>query len=164
MARLQMGSPLDLDRRPMDLVRLTREVVSEHQQATDRHVLTLETRESEVVGLWDARRLGRVFSNLLDNAIKYSPQGGPIEVRLWRDADWAAVEVADHGMGIPDGQQDRIFERFQRATNVTTRIGGTGIGLASARHILESHGGFMSVTSQEGTGSTFTVRLPITLE
>jgi PAS domain S-box-containing protein len=164
MARLQMGSPLDLDRRPMDLVRLTREVVSEHQQATDRHVLTLETRESEVIGRWDALRLGRVFSNLLDNAIKYSPQGGPIEVRLWRDADWAAVEVADHGMGIPDGQQDRIFERFQRATNVTTRIGGTGIGLASARHILESHGGFMSVTSQEGTGSTFTVRLPITLE
>jgi PAS domain S-box-containing protein len=164
LARLQMGSPLDLDRRPMDLVRLLREVVSEHQQATDRHVLNLETHETEVVGLWDARRLGRAFSNVLDNAVKYSPQGGPIDVRLRRDAEWAAVEVADHGMGIPDDQLDRIFERFQRATNVTTRIGGTGIGLASVRHILESHGGFISVTSQEGTGSTFTVRLPIALE
>jgi signal transduction histidine kinase len=143
---------------------LLREVVSEHQQATDRHVLNLETHETEVVGLWDARRLGRAFSNVLDNAVKYSPQGGPIDVRLRRDAEWAAVEVADHGMGIPDDQLDRIFERFQRATNVTTRIGGTGIGLASVRHILESHGGFISVTSQEGTGSTFTVRLPIALE
>jgi len=164
LARLQMGSPLDLDRQPMDLVRLTREVVSEHQLTTDRHTLNLETLETELVGVWDARRLGRVLSNLLDNAIKYSPQGGPIEVRLSRDGEWANVEVADRGMGIPIDQQERVFERFQRATNVTTRIGGTGIGLASARHILESHGGFISVTSQEGTGSTFTLRLPIALE
>ena len=164
LARLQMGSPLDLDRQPMDLVQLTREVVSEHQQTTDRHTLTLETLETEVVGLWDARRLGRVVSNLLDNAIKYSPQGGPILVRLWREGDWAAVEVADHGIGIPNDQQDRVFERFQRASNVATRIGGTGIGLASVRHILQSHGGFITARSQEGVGSTFTVRLPITLE
>ena len=116
------------------------------------------------MGVWDARRLGRVLSNLLDNAIKYSPQGGPIEVRLARDGQWASLEVADHGLGIPIDQQDRVFERFQRASNVLTRIGGTGIGLASVRHILESHGGFITVTSQEGAGSTFTVRLPIALE
>ena len=164
LARLQMGSPLDLDRKPTDLVRLTREVVSEHQQATDRHTLRLDTRETELVGLWDARRLGRVLSNLLDNAVKYSPRGGPIEVRLRREGDWAAVEVSDHGIGIPPDEQDRIFERFQRATNVAARITGTGIGLASARHILESHGGYITVSSQEGAGSTFMVRLPIALE
>ena len=164
LARLQMGSPLDLDRQPMDLVKLTREVVSEHQQTTDRHTLTLETPETELVGLWDARRLGRVLSNLLENAIKYSPQGGPILVRVSRQGEWAAIDVTDRGIGIPGDQQERVFERFQRASNVATRIGGTGIGLASVRHILQSHGGFITAASQEGAGSTFSVRLPIALE
>jgi signal transduction histidine kinase len=164
LARLQMGSPLDLDRQLTDLVRLTREVVSEHQQATDRHSLSLDAPDGELVGLWDARRLGRVVSNLLDNATKYSPEGGPIQVRLRREGDWAVIEVSDAGIGIPSDEQERIFERFQRATNVATRISGTGIGLASARHILDSHGGSIAVDSHEGAGSTFIVRLPIALE
>ena len=117
-----------------------------------------------MIGTFDTRRLGRVLSNLLDNAVKYSPDGGPIVVRLGRDGNSAVLQVVDRGIGIPGQDRDRIFERFQRASNVEQRIGGTGIGLASARHIVESHGGSIGVESEEGDGATFTVRLPIDLE
>ncbi len=100
----------------------------------------------------------------MKHAVKYSPDGGPIDVRLRRDGDWAAIDVIDHGIGIPEGDHGRIFERFQRASNVEQRIGGTGIGLASAWHILNSHGGTITVKSHVGNGTTFTVRLPIGLE
>ena len=166
LTRLHMGRPLDLERSPTDLVELAREVIAEQQPNTERHTLSLETSEHQLVGLWDARRLRRVLTNLIDNSIKYSPQGGRVVVALRREAEpdgrqWACVEVRDEGIGIPADELDRIFERFHRASNVEGRIGGTGIGLASARHILENHAGTLSVSSQEGVGSTFTLRLPI---
>src|SRR6266849_3859536 len=164
LASLQMGRRLDLNRQPADLVELAREVAQERQLATERHTIDVAAREQRLIGLWDGRRLGRVLANLLDNAVKYSPDGGPIDVRLQRDGDWVAIDVTDHGIGIPEADQRRIFERFQRASNVEQRIGGTGIGLASAWHILDSHGGTITVKSQEGSGTTFTVRLPIGLE
>jgi signal transduction histidine kinase len=77
------------------------------------------------------------------------------------DAGWALLTVADQGLGIPAEDLTRIFERFQRGSNVSGRITGTGIGLASARHSVESHGGAISVASEVGNGSTFTVRLPV---
>lgn len=161
LARMQMGRPLDLDRQSADLVRLVREVADEHQNATEQHSLHLEAEEPELLGTWDTRRLGRVFSNLLDNAVKYSPDGGPIVVRVRRDGDRAVIQVIDQGIGIPRAEQGRIFERFQRASNAERRVVGTGIGLASARHILDGHGGTIEVASEEGSGATFTVRLPI---
>ncbi|HEV7662562.1 MAG TPA: ATP-binding protein [Chloroflexota bacterium] len=163
-ARMQMGRPLDLDRQLADLVRITHEVAQEQQQSTERHTIQVESSLSELIGLWDARRLGRVLSNLLDNAVKYSPEGGPVTVRVRRDGDAAIVEVSDSGIGIPQNDQRRIFERFQRASNVERRIGGTGIGLASARHILDGHGATIEVISREGSGATFSIRLPIGLE
>jgi PAS domain S-box-containing protein len=161
LASMQMGRPLELDRQPADLVELAREVAEEQQLATERHTIRLESLEAQLIGQWDGRRLRRVLANLLDNAIKYSPDGGPIELRVHRDEDGAAIDVIDHGIGIPNGDQRRIFERFQRASNVEPRIVGTGIGLASVQHILDSHGGTITVHSQEGSGTTFTVRLPI---
>jgi PAS domain S-box-containing protein len=164
LASLRMGRRLDLNRQPADLVELAREVAQERQLATERHTIRVDGPEARLIGLWDERRLGRVLANLLDNAVKYSPDGGPIDVRLQRDGDWVAIDVTDHGIGIPEHDQQRIFERFQRASNVEERIGGTGIGLASAWHILDSHGGTITVHSQEGSGTTFTVRLPIGIE
>jgi len=149
---------------PADLIELARDVAQERQLATERHTIRVEGPEPPLVGLWDERRLGRVLANLLDNAVKYSPDGGPIDVRLQREGDWVAIDVTDQGIGIPDEDKPRIFERFQRASNVEQRIGGTGIGLASVRHIVDSHGGSITVRSQEGSGTTFTVRLPIGLE
>jgi signal transduction histidine kinase len=116
-------------------------------------------------GDWDAARLGRVLANLLANAIKYSPQGGPITVDLKREemdaGAFAVLAVRDQGLGIPAEDLPRIFEPFQRARNVVGRIGGSGLGLASVRQIVEQHGGTIAVTSEGGAGSTFTVRLPL---
>jgi PAS domain S-box-containing protein len=161
LTREQMGQLLDLDRQPTDLVALAREVASEHQQATERHVVEVRADADQVIGQWDARRLGRVLSNLLDNAIKYSPDGGSIAVHVQTDGNWASVSVSDSGLGIPPSELDDVFERFQRGSNVAQRIGGTGIGLASVRQIVENHGGSVAAHSHEGAGSTFVVRLPL---
>jgi signal transduction histidine kinase len=123
----------------------------------------VEAAEDELVGLWDTMRLARVLGNLLDNAIKYSPAGGTITVALGRDeraeGAWAMLAVRDQGMGIPAADLPHIFERFHRGSNVVGRI--AGIGLATARQIVEQHGGTITVESRPNKGSTFTVRLPL---
>lgn len=165
LTQLQMGRSLELDRAPTDLIAVVREVVAEHQQLSARHALRVETSEPALVGDWDKRRLMRVLGNLLENAMKYSPGGGPIVVSVRRDADGleerAILAVRDPGIGIPAEDLPTIFERFRRAANVLGRIAGAGIGLASARFIVESHGGAIAVESHEGEGSTFMVRLPL---
>jgi signal transduction histidine kinase len=161
---MQMGRPLDLNRQPIDLVALAREAVVEHQQRSERHQLSLESSVSELIGRWDARRLARVLGNLLDNALKYSPNGGAIRVAVSRDDGPPGVgvlTVQDQGVGIPEEDLGRIFERFQRGANVIGEIAGTGVGLASARHIVESHGGTITAASRQRRGATFTVRLPL---
>jgi signal transduction histidine kinase len=122
----------------------------------------LEAAEPGLVGSWDVRRLERVLANLLENAVKYSPDGGEIVVRVARDdADSTAVlQVADTGVGIPAADLPHVFERFYRAGNVG-EIQGTGIGLAGVRQIVEQHAGSIAVESCPGIGSTFTVRLPL---
>jgi signal transduction histidine kinase len=162
IARLEAGHSLDLDRRPTDLVALANRIVADHQRSTKRHRITVDAQASEVVGEWDAVRLARVLDNLLGNAVKYSPEGGQISVRVTGDDSWAVLTVADEGLGIAVADVARIFERFQRGRNVAGRVAGSGVGLAGVRHVVEQHGGTVSVESQEGVGSTFTVRLPLT--
>jgi signal transduction histidine kinase len=121
-----------------------------------------------LVGCWDADRLGQVIGNLLTNAIKYSPEGGTVDVTLARaeddDGAWAHLSVRDRGLGIPAEDRPRLFERFHRGSNVVGRIVGTGIGLASAARIVRQHGGSIGVESEEGRGSTFTVTLPLSVD
>jgi PAS domain S-box-containing protein len=165
LAHLEMGRSLELQCTPTDIIDLLRAVVAEHQQASTRHDLRLGSDEARMMGNWDGRRLARVLGNLIDNAIKYSPDGGRIDVRVLREEvgtqEYAVVAVQDSGIGIPADDTARVFERFERASNVPGRIAGTGIGLASARSIVESHGGSIGVQSYAGQGSTFTIRLPL---
>jgi PAS domain S-box-containing protein len=162
LARMEVGRPLDLERRPADLVGLVAEVRREQQVLHDRHTLLLISGDERLVAEVDAGRLSRVLANLVDNAVKYSPDGGEVILRVQSGDDgWAIIDVEDHGIGIPAADRDRVFERFQRASNVQGRIGGTGIGLASARHIVESHGGTIEVESREGEGSLFRIRVPL---
>jgi signal transduction histidine kinase len=163
VTRLQMGALLALDRRPTDLVALARCVIG-RQHDLD-HRLMLETELENLVVTVDPDRIERVLDNLVGNALKYSPAGGTIVVRVARtddeDTARALLVVQDAGLGIPASDLPHIFERYYRAGNVRGRIVGTGIGLASVRQIVEQHGGEVAVESREGHGTTVTVRLPL---
>jgi PAS domain S-box-containing protein len=163
---LQAGHTVPLAREPVDLVALARAVVAEQRQATECPTLVLEATTSALIGRWDGARLERVLTNLIGNAVKYSPNGGTVTVRVGGEADdaghaWAVLEVHDQGLGIPATDLPHIFESFRRGGNVPGHIPGMGIGLASARQIVAQHGGQIHAASTEGHGSTFTIRLPL---
>jgi signal transduction histidine kinase len=166
VARLPLQGTRSLSTGPADLVALARRVAQEQQQTTTRHQVSLQTEVSSLPGVWDEARLDRAIGNLVVNAIKYSPEGGQITISARRErdplgSDWAVLSVQDEGLGIPRADLPRIFDRFYRGSNVTDQASGTGIGLASARQIIEEHGGTIAVESTEREGSTFTVRLPL---
>ncbi len=108
------------------------------------------------------KRLEQVFTNLIENAIKYTPAGGSVRVRYLEGGSAVTVEVADSGIGMPSESLPRIFERFYRVDKSRSReMGGTGLGLAIVKHCVRAHNGRVSVRSEEGTGTTFSVTLPI---
>lgn len=145
-----------------DLVALSRSTVSELQMVTEMHELALETDLDSLVGYWDEGRLEQVLINLVDNAIKYSPKGGPVVVRVERVDGMAHLSVTDRGIGISPESQRRLFERFYRAHEDRMAIGGLGLGLYLSSEIIRRHGGQIGVNSDVGKGSTFWFRLPIT--
>jgi signal transduction histidine kinase len=165
MAQLRMGKPFDLRRARTDLAALARQAVASHQQLSEGRPFVLEGATDEMAGWWDAERLRRMLANLLDNAVKYSPHDGEISMHLAREDEaagsWAVLTVQDHGLGIPAAEIAHVFERFRRGANVAGHIAGSGIGLASAKDIVERHGGAITIESQEGSGTTVTVRLPV---
>lgn len=109
-----------------------------------------------------AQRLRQLLGNLIDNAIKYTPDRGTISLSLFRDGEWARLEVADTGIGIAPEHLPHIFDRFYRVDKARSRTGGgTGLGLAIAKGIAEQHGGRVLVTSEPGKGSVFTVWLKL---
>lgn len=167
LTRMQAGKPLDLDLKLVDAISLVERIAAEHRGSTERHQVEVRALEKELTGRWDEVRLARAVSNLIGNAIKFSPAGGVVRITVLRDAtdsEWVVVEVADQGIGIPEADQEHVFARFHRASNVVGKIPGTGIGLASVRQIVEQHGGTISVESKEGSGSTFKVRLPLDIQ
>ena len=146
----------------IDLGRVLVEVVSTNQHAAKRQGLGLSlTGSAELLMRGDRAQLVSMFSNLVDNAIKYSEAGGVVLVESATQGDEILVTVTDHGIGIAERDQKRIFERFYRVDKARSRAtGGTGLGLSIVRHIVLEHGGSINVRSEEGVGSTFTVRMP----
>jgi two-component system sensor histidine kinase VicK len=168
IARLQMGRALILQRRRTDLVALAQTVADQHKQRSKKHRIRVAAALPQIVGDWDDVRLQRAFSNLLDNAIKYSPSGGDVTITLDTSSpDGAALAIAtvtDHGIGIPEADLPHVFERFYRAGNVAPNMHGTGIGLAGVKQIVEQHSGSVEVKSEEGNGTSITVLLPLSAE
>jgi two-component system sensor histidine kinase SenX3 len=114
---------------------------------------------AELVG--NPRQMVSALGNLVENAVKYSDSGSTVELEAAVDGPWVDLVVRDHGIGIPAGDLDRIFERFYRVDKARSRAtGGTGLGLSIVRHVAANHGGTVTVDSREGEGSTFTLRLP----
>jgi two-component system phosphate regulon sensor histidine kinase PhoR len=125
--------------------------------------LELPDRLSRIVG--DPDYVERAISNLIDNAIKYSPEGGDICVTVSVEAEFVVIEVADNGIGIPPHDLSRVFERFYRVDRSRSReMGGTGLGLSIVKHVAQAHGGAIDVTSTPGVGSTFRLKLPVPSE
>ncbi len=123
--------------------------------------LTVTVPPQDYVLVGDERRLLSAIMNLVSNAIKYSPNGGPVNITLSDNGDHVLVRVEDHGLGIAEEHLPRLFQRFYRVqTPETRRIDGTGLGLAIVKTIVEKHGGHVSVESIEGKGSVFGFSLP----
>jgi PAS domain S-box-containing protein len=157
------GRGLEFRPQPVDVAALCEQLLEEGRNAARRASPTrLETCEGVGVRLVDEKLLRHALGNLLANAFKYSPEGGSVTLKLDTDADALVFHVADQGIGIPQEDQGRLFERFHRARNVGG-IEGTGLGLAIVRQCIELHGGRVEVESRVGAGSTFTVRIPAPL-
>lgn len=145
---------------PCDLVQLAAGML-DRMRAGVPHGLALRAEEP-VVGEWDGRRLEQVLLNLISNAVKYSPDGGDVVVTVAVDGREARITVADQGIGIPEEQQDRLFEPYYRAPDASARgIGGLGLGLSVCKAIVDAHGGRIWVESKPGKGSRFVVALPV---
>jgi len=165
LVRRQADPTLELNRAPTDLAELLQRVTSELTELSRGQVVEIETDGVPVIGDWDAVRLERAIANILGNAFKYNSASGRVIVRLGiEDSPQGRVAfcaVTDEGIGIPEADLARIFDRFARGSNVAGRITGTGVGLTIVRQIVEQHGGTIDVTSAVGRGSTFTIRLPL---
>lgn len=170
IARLRTGQAIELTRSRVDLIALVQGAAARHQTNSEDHELSVALGQlggNDLVGNWDEGRLDRVLDNLLGNAVKFSPKGGPVKLTLALESgdspsrSWAVMRLSDQGMGIPADDLPHVFDWFRRASNARGQIAGTGIGLAAARQIVEMHGGTLSVQSKEGEGCTFTCRLPL---
>ena len=161
LSRIQTGH-FTLQSQPVDLWALARRVVDEARPALERHTLELSCTGDSFIVEGDELRLEQVIQNLLQNAIKYSPDGGLITVRVEQRDNQASLAISDQGIGIPEAAQAQLFQRFYRAANTDgSPIAGMGIGLYVVKEIVTRHGGTVEVSSVEGKGSTFTVRLPL---
>ncbi|MDZ4720776.1 MAG: CHASE3 domain-containing protein [Roseiflexaceae bacterium] len=161
VTRLETGQ-LSLASTTLDLRVLVYQAVSEIEPNLTNHTIIYTAPEQALMIMGDALRLEQVLQNLIQNAVKYSPNGGLVNVSVRQEDAYACVDVVDQGIGIPQASQAHLFTRFYRASNVDTQeIRGLGIGLYVVKEIVTLHGGTIMVTSQEGVGSTFTLRLPI---
>jgi signal transduction histidine kinase len=144
----------------VDMATLLREEAQLYNQQSSKHEVEVEIEHAPLPVMGNPDRLRQVIGNLISNAIKYSPQGGVVEVSADGGNGSVRVEVRDEGMGIPLSQQPQIFTKFFRGDAPASGITGTGLGLAVSRDIVESHGGRIGFTSAEGEGTTFFVELP----
>ncbi|USR91017.1 ATP-binding protein [Phormidium yuhuli AB48] len=145
---------------PLDLVAFIQEIIAEFEPLSEnKHQLQFQYEPIPETPVLDKILLRHILANLLINAIKYSPEGGVITLTLQPIPKGIEVQVADHGLGIPEADLCHLFDRHQRASNVS-RIPGTGLGLYISQKAVECHGGSISVESQVGEGTTFSVKLP----
>ncbi len=161
----RLESQTDWSRRmPVDLPVLTRKVIEMLNPLADKkhHTLTLQIDEHlpKIMAIPDY--LGRAISNLIENAIKYTPDNGSITVNVARNGEWVLIKVIDTGIGIPADDLRRVFERFYRVDRSRSReMGGTGLGLSIVKHVAQAHRGSVEASSTPGKGSTFTFRIPL---
>lgn len=156
---------LQLTKRPIDLRDVVHHTIDDFSVHTGVHSLHVDICAEPLPIYGDAGRIGTIIRNLLDNAVRYSPEGGRITVAVRAEGDHGEVTVSDEGIGIAEPDMARLFERFGRiVTPENSQIAGTGLGLHLSRELARLHGGDIDVESCEGRGSTFRVRLPLSTQ
>lgn len=163
VSRIETGRKFNLEKKPTDIATMIRSVAAESSATAGQRRVTLDVSKipDGLLRDVDEHKIREVFTNLVGNAIKYSAEGGRVEIGVARAGKKAgAIYVKDGGIGIPAEQQDKIFQKFFRASNVEAKKEGTGLGLYLAKAIVEKHGGSIWFESQEGKGTTFYVALP----
>ena len=159
-SKIQAGR-LDYEEEPVDLDALVHETVEMLQASSPKHILRVSGATHAVI-LGDKDRLGQVFTNLITNAVKYSPQANSVDIILSTSEKAALISVRDYGVGIASTHQKHIFDRFYRVHDSSNKtFKGLGMGLYISHDIVKRHGGDLTVESEEGKGSTFTVSLPL---
>ncbi|MEJ2427316.1 MAG: heavy metal sensor histidine kinase [Deltaproteobacteria bacterium] len=156
------GGVLRLDLRPVELQELLLEIYEQMKVVADDRYVSLQTASLEAISIQgDREHLRRLLLNLVDNGIKYTPEGGRVTLSLQSDGEWAAMRISDTGIGLSEDEQERIFTRFYRAVEARSqREGGAGLGLCIALSIAKAHGGQIQVESTPGQGSSFKLLLP----
>lgn len=166
LARADAGG-LPLEKKKVELDNLLFEVYRQ-VRLLEKSVEVKVTEVDQVCMMGDVDRLKQLLLNLISNAIKYTPDGGTVDVSLSKKNGWAYLKIADTGMGIPAEDLPYIFDRFYRVDKARARAqsgqGGAGLGLAIAKWIAQAHGGNIDVTSKVGEGTTFTIILPVLVE
>ncbi len=162
LARADAGV-LRLDRRQVDLKGLVQEVCEQMKVVAGDRSIGLNTGRLESVSVpGDREHLRRLLLNIVDNAIKYTPNAGSVTLSLQSEGEWASLRISDTGIGLSSEEKDQIFDRFHRATEARSRDeSGVGLGLSIARSIAEAHAGRIEAESAPGKGSTFTIILPM---
>ncbi len=161
LSRIELGGAAV--REMVDVERVVTNAIERTATIADQRRIVVSDTTADVHGtaFGDSRQLVSALSNLIDNAVKYSDVGSAVAVRVDLRDGWVEIAVMDQGIGIPARDLDRVFERFYRVDQARSRMtGGTGLGLAIVRHVATNHGGEVVVQSEEGVGSTFTLRVP----
>ena len=147
-----------------DLITYCRDIVEAFQiNHYQTHHIEFECPDTSIQAEIDKKLLRRALTNLIGNAIKYSPDGGSVIFKLWQDDAEALIQVMDSGIGIPEGDADYLFDAFHRASNVEG-LPGTGLGLAITKQTVELHEGEIGFESRADVGTTFTIRLPLQVD
>ena len=161
LSRIELGGAAI--REPSDVSSILSDVAHRAAAACQQRGMRLVVGEIDrlLTVLGDRRQLVSALGNLVDNAIKYSEADSEVELVAQPDARWVTFVIRDHGIGIPNRDLTRIFERFYRVDRARSRdTGGTGLGLATVRHVVTNHEGEITVQSVEGEGTTFTMKIP----
>jgi signal transduction histidine kinase len=152
---------MKLQRETVDLCQLAREVAELYEYVAEEKKVTVSTDLPATCEVSiDRTRMGQVLANLLDNAIKYTPEGGNVSISIKREQDWALATFRDTGVGIPPEEQDKIWARLYRGDKSRSQR-GLGLGLSLVKAVVEAHGGQATVSSEVNKGSEFVVRLPV---
>ncbi len=162
VSSIEAGTGFEIKKAPIDFKEALLKSINLIRGQTDEHTFKVNIPHDLPKIEVDKNRMYQVMENLLNNAVKFSPEGGEVTVSIEGGRDELKISVTDEGIGIPEEDLPHVFERFYRAGNATTAaIRGTGLGLGIVKYIVESHGGRILVQSKLGKGSTFSFTLPL---